>query len=325
MAIHSDTDASDSSGRCFAALGIFVGGTGLSLEAALSSAVNPSTVDHYPIAYLVLATTVLLDSFALVIAVRPVRRQAAGSGISLRAQVRRSTDPAAVTVVVGGACAVVGAVAAAAGLILCQLTGSAAPDTLASAFIGLMLFVASVILLRTNRGLLSGRGVPLRMLREMRLIVAAQPGVVAVADLFAVVVGPSSLIVNGDVIFADDLTVPGLEHAIMLTSAALRERWPSIDYIYLTPVPKARSRRTMRPGRASGSGRKAATEPVGPVAMGRMTGRHDDRSPRRDTPPGECADRSFLHRFADRAGDPRHESGCRDGPTHSHRGDHQRP
>ena len=250
----------------FAALGIFVGGTGLSLEAALSSAVNPSPVDHYPIAYLVLATTVLLDSFALVIAVRPVRRQAAGSGISLRAQVRRSTDPAAMTVVVGGACAVVGAVAAAVGLIVSQLTGSAAPDTLASAFIGLMLFAASVILLRTNRALLSGRGVPLRMLREMRLIVAAQPGVVAVADLFAVVVGPSSLIVNGDVIFADDLTVPGLENAIMLTAAALRERWPSIDYIYLTPVPKARSRRTMRAGRAPGPGRKVATATVGPAA-----------------------------------------------------------
>jgi len=230
----------------FAALGIFVGGAGLSLEAAVSAALHPSPVDHYAIAYLVIATTVALNTFTLVIALRPIRLQAAGLGISLRTQAERSTDPAAMTVVVGGACAIVGAAAATAGLVASQVTGSPAPDTVSSAFIGLVLLVASVILLRTNRALLSGRGVPLQMLREMRAIVAAQPGIVAVPDLFAVVVGPSSLIVDGDVTFADDLTVPGVEEAIVHSAAALRERWPSIDYVYLTPVSQARSRRARR-------------------------------------------------------------------------------
>jgi cation diffusion facilitator family transporter len=230
----------------FAALGIFVGGAGLSLEAAVSAALHPSPVDHYAIAYLVIATTVALNAFTLVIALRPIRLQAAGLGISLRTQAERSTDPAAMTVVVGGACAIVGAAAATAGLVASQVTGSPAPDTVSSAFIGLVLLVASVILLRTNRALLSGRGVPLQMLREMRAIVAAQPGIVAVPDLFAVVVGPSSLIVDGDVTFADDLTVPGVEEAIVHSAAALRERWPSIDYVYLTPVSQARSRRARR-------------------------------------------------------------------------------
>ncbi len=230
----------------FAALGIFVGGAGLSLQAAASAALHPSPVDHYAIAYLVLAATVALDAFALVIALRPIRLQAAGRGISLRAQAQRSTDPAAMTVVVGGTCAVVGAVAAATGLVASQVMGNVAPDTVASAFIGLVLLVASVILLRTNRALLLGRGVPLQMLREMRAIVAAQQGVVAVPDLFAVVVGPSSLIVDGDVTFADDLTVPGVEEAIAHSAAALRERWPSINYVYLTPVSQARSRRARR-------------------------------------------------------------------------------
>jgi cation diffusion facilitator family transporter len=230
----------------FAALGIFVGGAGLSLQAAVSAALHPSPVDHYAIAYLVLAATVALDAIALVIALRPIRLQAAGRGISLRTQAQRSTDPAAMTVVVGGTCAVVGAVAAATGLVASQVMGNPALDTVASAFIGLVLLVASVILLRTNRALLLGRGVPLQMLREMRAIVAAQQGVVAVPDLFAVVVGPSSLIVDGDVTFADDLTVPGVEEAIAHSAAALRERWPSINYVYLTPVSQARSRRARR-------------------------------------------------------------------------------
>ena len=227
----------------FAALGIFAGGAGLALEGAVSSALDPAPLDHFAIAYLVLAATIALDIGALAIALAPIRREAAVRGISLRAQARRSTDPTAMTVVVGGACAILGAAAAALGLVATQITGSVLPDIIAGAVIGLMLIVASVILLRVNRALLAGRGVSVAMLREMTAIVAAQPGVVAVADLFAVVVGPSSLIVDGDVVFADDLTVPGLERAIEGATVTLRGRWPSIDYVYLTPVPKARARR----------------------------------------------------------------------------------
>ena len=140
----------------------------------------------------------------------------------------------------------VGCVIAAAGLSVSQATGSATPDTVAGALIGMLLLVASVFLLRTNRELLTGRGVALPMVGEMRRIISAQQGVVDVPDLFAIVVGPSSLIVDGDVTFAADLDVPAVEQAIMRSAAALRERWPSIDYVYLTPVSKARPRRTAR-------------------------------------------------------------------------------
>jgi len=103
-----------------------------------------------------------------------------------------------------------------------------------------------VLLLQTTRDLLSGRGVPLPMLQEMIQIISAQQGVVGVPDLFAVVVGPSSLIVDGDVIFADELNVPAVEQTIIRSSAALRERWPSIEYVYLMPVSQARPRRAVR-------------------------------------------------------------------------------
>jgi cation diffusion facilitator family transporter len=230
----------------FAALGIFVGGAGLALDQAVGSALNPSPVNSSAIAYLVLAATIVLDVFAVEVALRPLRHQAAGQRISLRTHMHRSTDPASTTVVVGGGCAVIGGVIAMAGLAVSQQTGSGTPDTVASALIGLLLLVASVVLLRTNRELLTGRGVSLPMQREMRNIVKAQKGVVDVPDLFAVVVGPSSLIVDGDVTFAADLNVPAVEESIMRSAAALRERWPSIEYVYLTPVPAARPRRAGR-------------------------------------------------------------------------------
>jgi cation diffusion facilitator family transporter len=236
----------------FAALGIFMGGAGLALDEAVGSALNPVPVDSYPIAYLVLVATVALDVFAVWVAIRPLRHDAIQRGISLRTQIRRSTDPVSITVVVGGGCAVIGGVIAMAGLALSQMTGSPMPDTVASALIGLLLIIASVLLLRTNRELLTGRGVSLPMQREMRRIVAAQEGVVDVPDLFAVVVGPASLIVDGDVTFANDLNVRAVERSIMRATAALRERWSSIKYVYLMPVSEARPRRGERSGTRAG-------------------------------------------------------------------------
>jgi cation diffusion facilitator family transporter len=230
----------------FAALAIFVGGGGVALDEAVGSALNPSPIDSYPVAYLVLATTIALDAIALEVALRPLRQRAARKGNSLRGEMRRSTDPAIITVIVGGGCAVIGGFTAALGLVASQMTGSTIPDTVATALIGSLLLVASVLLLRTNRELLTGRGVSRPMLREMRHIIAAQEGVVDVPDLFAIVIGPSSLIVDGDVTFADALNVPAVEQAIEIAAAALRERWPSIEYIYLTPVPEARPRRAER-------------------------------------------------------------------------------
>ena len=238
----------------FAALGIFLGGGVLGLEEAVRAAVHPSAVHSYPIAYLVLATTIALDAFTLEIALRPLREQATGRGISLRSYLRRSTDPAPTTVVVGQGCAVIGGVTAAAGLVLNEVTGNPAPDAVASALIGLLLLIASVLLLGINRDLLSGRGVQPAMLSEMSRIIAAQAGVVDVPDLFAIVIGPSSLIVDGDVTFADDLDVPAVEQTILRCVHALRERWPKILYVYLTPVGKPRPSRAARSGARAGDG-----------------------------------------------------------------------
>jgi len=231
----------------FAALGIFVGGGGLALEEAIRSALHPGGVHSYATGYLVLGATAALDTLAFAVALHPLRREATERGITVLRYLGRSTDPASTTVAVGGACALIGALTAAIGLAASELSGAAAPDTAAGALIGAMLIIASVLLLRVNRELLSGRGVSPAMLTEMRQLIAAQHGVRHVRDLFAVVVGPSSLIVNGDVTFADELDVPEVEEAIAGSVAALRSRWPSVEYVYLTPVPEARPRRSRGP------------------------------------------------------------------------------
>ena len=100
---------------------------------------HPSAIHSYRVAYLVLVTTVVLDAFALQIGLRPVRERPAGRGVSLRDYLRRSTDPASTTIVVGGGCSVIGGITATAGLVLSEVSRSQAPDTAASALIGLLL------------------------------------------------------------------------------------------------------------------------------------------------------------------------------------------
>jgi len=84
------------------------------------------------------------------------------------------------------------------------------------------------------------------MLHDMRTVILAQPGVIDVPDLFAIVIGPSSLVVDGDIMLAGDLDVSAAEHTIIRSVHALRQRWPRIEFVYLTPVAKARPSRAER-------------------------------------------------------------------------------
>ena len=86
--------------------------------------------------------------------------------------------------------------------------------------------MAAVALTQQNRSLLTGRGVDEELLAAMRSVIAAQPGVVAVPDLFGVVVGPVTIVVDGDVTFEDKLNVPDIEASIERAGDELRSRGP---------------------------------------------------------------------------------------------------
>jgi cation diffusion facilitator family transporter len=226
----------------FAAIGIFLAGGGIAIEESVRALGQSSPVGSYALGYGVLLVTIVLDSLALGVAARPILDRARARGTSLRAQIRRTTDPASTTILVGNAAGVLGGVLATVGLAGRQLTGSALPDAAASAGIGLLLVAASATLLRTNRELLTGRGVPDALLNAMRATVERERGVASVPDLFAVLVGPSSLLVAADITLDDAFSVPQAEAAIEHASAALRELWPTITYVYLTPVAEHRPR-----------------------------------------------------------------------------------
>jgi cation diffusion facilitator family transporter len=225
------------------AVGVLVGGFGVAAAETIHTLTHPRPTGSYVIGYAVLAVMVVLDAIALSVGVRPLRERADQRHMTDLQMLWRGTDPAATTVILTSAAGVIGGLIAAAGLAITQLTQRQAADAAASALIGLVLLATSIVLLHTNRELLTGRGLPLADVTRMRQIVLGYDGVLAVPDMFAVVVGPSTVIVDGDVVFRDDLDVPAVEAVILAAASALRAVWPSVAYVYLNPVAAARPRR----------------------------------------------------------------------------------
>ena len=231
----------------FAAIGVFTGGCVAAFEEAIRSGLHPSAVKSFSVGYVVLGLTIVLDAAAFAYAARTVQNEASAHGLSARAYLRRTTEPATTTELLGNGIGVIGALLAIAALAVTQATGNPLAEAVASGLIGVALIVAAVALIQRNRDLLTGRGIAPDWLEQMRAVIAAQRGVIDIPDLFAVVVGPGTLIVDGDLTFDDDLTAPQIESAIDRASTALRTRWPGVCYVYLTPVARRRPRGQSRP------------------------------------------------------------------------------
>jgi len=98
----------------------------------------------------------------------------------------------------------------------------------ASAIIATLLLATPAVPLRANDEPLRGRGRSPAQTQLMRSVIGECAGVVAVPDVFTVVVGPSSVIVDGDVLLDDHLDVLEVEADVVAAAADLRRRWPSV-------------------------------------------------------------------------------------------------
>jgi cation diffusion facilitator family transporter len=235
-----------------AAVATFIGGVGAAVVETVRGFAHAGTVGSYPVGFAVLAVIVVLDSVALTVGLRPLLRSAALRNVPVRQLLWRGSDPAATTVVLSSAVGVLSSILAGAGLAARRVTGDAVADATASALIGVLLLASSVVLLHTSRELLTGRGLPASQVALMREVVGSQIGIIAVPDIFAIVVGPATLIVDVDIIFDDGLNVPAVEDIIVSAAKALRSRWPSVTYVYMNPVAARRPRRGA-PARVTGA------------------------------------------------------------------------
>ena len=224
-----------------AAVGIFVIGGLFAIAEGVQTLRYPEPVTDVPIGVAVLLVSAALEGMSWRTARRQLRTEAAARHVDLGEHVATSSDPTAAAVFLEDSAALIGLLLA---LLLNILTGSAVWDGAASLVIGLLLIVVAFLLIRRNAALLIDEAPPADIGDGLRQAVAEEPWVADVAELTAVYIGPTQLLVLVHVVPVDgtELTaaIRRLRHRLLAV--------PAIAAIEVTPVDRARTDSRRRTG-----------------------------------------------------------------------------
>ncbi|MGW1099251.1 cation diffusion facilitator family transporter [Streptomyces sp. NPDC002455] len=231
-----------------AAVATFVGGAVFSLYDGIHTLLQGEELGDPLVSYLVLAVAFLLEGFSLRTGVRQVRGEAARLRMPAPRYLRRTPDTAVKAVVMEDSAALAGLLLAAGGLLGGQLSGSGVWDGIASILIGVLLVYVAWVLCRSNAQLLIGRPLPADMRAGVREELLSVPHIVEVVELTTLIQGPSELLVAAKIDFRDAATAAQIEWACEEAEQQLRERYPSIQRVYLDPTPGRAQRLAARSG-----------------------------------------------------------------------------
>jgi cation diffusion facilitator family transporter len=190
----------------FAALGLFVAGSAVSITHGVQELINPEPASDFLIGYLVLALSFVLEGISFSQSIRQARPEAASFDRDLIEHVMVTSDPTLRAVFFEDAAALTGLVIAAAGLGLHELTGSPTPDAIGSILVGILLGVVALVLINRNRRFLVGQEADPRVRAAVIQQLLEQPEVARVTYLRLEVVGPRLVSVIGDVDLTGDET-----------------------------------------------------------------------------------------------------------------------
>ncbi|NIK56035.1 cation diffusion facilitator family transporter [Kribbella shirazensis] len=220
-----------------AAVGIFVLGAGFSITEGLRSILAPEPIAALAVIYPVLAVSFLFEGTSWVRAIFQLRQEARAAGVPLR-QHLRSAEPAVKTVALEDSAALIGLLIAAVGVTLAVVTGDHVWDGAASIAIGVLLIGVAFVLGRDNKAMLIGRALPPEIQREIRTIIAGEPGIDEVLDLLSLRLAPDQVLVVVTVDLVDSATTgAAVEQLAERIDRTVRASYPMVRHLYLDPTP----------------------------------------------------------------------------------------
>jgi cation diffusion facilitator family transporter len=179
-----------------AALGIFLVGGTLSVGEGIRSLLMPAPLESLWVGVGVLLVSACFEGYSWHTARKQLRSNARDRQRSLFEQLRRASDPSASTVFLEDSAALVGLALALAALLLHAATGWAGWDALGSIAIGVLLIVVAFLLAVRSKALMLEEAAPADVADPIRARVVAVDWVGELADMQAVYLGPSRLLVN---------------------------------------------------------------------------------------------------------------------------------
>jgi len=220
-----------------AAVGILVLGAGFSIMEGLRSILAPEPIAALAVIYPVLGVSFVFEGVSWLRAVLQLRREARAAGVPLLHQLR-GAEPAVKTVALEDTAALIGLLIAAAGVTMAVVTGEHLWDGAASIAIGLLLIAVAFVLGRDNKTMLIGRALPPETQREIRAIIANEPGIDDVPDLLSLRLAPEQVLVVATVDLDDsETTGAAVEQLAERIDKKVREAFPMVRHLYLDPTP----------------------------------------------------------------------------------------
>ena len=205
----------------FAALGLFAAGAAVSVTHGVTELLHPTPGEDFIIGYVVLAISFVLEGISFLQSARQAKKEAGKLQRDLVDHVVATSDPTLRAVFAEDSAALIGLVVAGAGLALHELTGSSAPDAVASILIGLLLGVVAVLLINQNRKFLVGEVADPKVRTAVIAAMMAMPEIARVTYLRLEVVGPRQLSLVGDVDLTGDDNESRLAYRLRALEATL--------------------------------------------------------------------------------------------------------
>ena len=209
--------------------------------------------------YPVLAVAAILEGISFRQAIGQAKGAAARGRRSLRSYIRDPDDPTVKSVVLEDSAALIGLAIAGIGVALHQLTGNVVYDGMASLAIGVLLVFAAFALAQSCKGLLIGKQADLRMLQAISRRVEEEPEILDVVDLLTMMTGVNRILLCLRVDVENSYSAEEIEQACVRIDNDLRKEFPSLDEIFVQPVPRSDAR--LRHRVLSRYGRVLADEP----------------------------------------------------------------
>ncbi|UCF89057.1 MAG: cation transporter [bacterium] len=212
---------------------IFAVGAGISLYEGIIHIIHPSRLENPRINYIVLALAVFFEGVAWFFAFREFTRSKGKWGYM--EAVRRGKNPSLFVVLFEDSAAILGLIAAFAGIYLSHTTGNPLFDGLASVVIGLILGGTAVWLAYETKGLLIGESANQEVVQGIRILAGSYTQVETVNEVLTLHMGPDFILVNISLDFIDTVPAGQVEDVLEQIRSAIKQRYPEVKRIFAEP------------------------------------------------------------------------------------------
>lgn len=213
---------------------LFTAGGTVAIYEGVQKLSHPHPIDNPIVNYVILSVAVLLEAGSFTVALKEFRKKSGGQ--QWWRAVREAKDPVLFTVLFEDSAAMLGLVAALAGLAAAQFLAMPVLDGVASIVIGFILIAASLLLARETKSLLIGEAAAPRLISDVDRLIRCAPGVNGVRDISSIHLGPHHVVVTAAVDFEDALPAGEVERLVARIVDEVRAAQPDVKQMFLAPA-----------------------------------------------------------------------------------------